>query len=68
MKQFLWRLLQASIIGGIIWANIEYKVTDNPLVAGLAGIIAAAFVTGILSQIIDGIRYVMVRARPSMPE
>jgi hypothetical protein len=59
MDQFFWRLLQLSIVGGAVWANAEYQVTPNPYLAGIGGIIAAAFATSLLSQGWDGLRWLL---------
>jgi hypothetical protein len=56
MKQFFWRLFQASIVGVVFWINHRIGVVDNPMVAATFGVVMAVFATVLVTIVVESVQ------------
>lgn len=55
--QLIWRLLQATVAGAVLCANVYWQLIKYPMIACIVAGLAAMFVTWLIIGIIDLRRY-----------
>lgn len=72
IELMVWRLIQLSVVFGVLASNIRYGWTPNPYAVSVVAFLAALFVTAIPIMISDllrladrGLRLLLILATPS---